>query len=208
MSIGEDLKAVFEEVGINFLIVGESGTTDGGYLEYELNRQVTKPFIREFFINAVFPYDTDVRSGNIVRFGEGVANRDYIVMNQTPDAFEGVTTSWESVLYKANVSGEILRQSGEAFDSHTATRKPVWETVRSNAYALLTEDLYGNALDADQEFILMGIEKNELFIPAGHKIKEQDRYVASSGEYYLVETVDKRRFDGVDVCKVRLDQRT
>ena len=69
--VGLDIKDVLEEIGTSFTILrpnsGELGTE---YLDYEMNRQVTKPFIREYFLEIVLPQDTNVIGGDIIQFSD------------------------------------------------------------------------------------------------------------------------------------------
>ncbi|MGW8177643.1 MAG: hypothetical protein ACWGQW_02440, partial [bacterium] len=58
--IGQDIKEVFEEVGTAFVFTTTQNreNNSGEYLVYEINRQVTKPFIREYFLEAETAFDT------------------------------------------------------------------------------------------------------------------------------------------------------
>jgi len=58
MTIGPDIKEAIVEVGTRFVIERDSGDITGEYLNFKSNAQVTKPFIREFFLEAEFCYDT------------------------------------------------------------------------------------------------------------------------------------------------------
>ena len=58
MSIGLDIKEVLSEVGNTITIVRTAGNVTGEYTMYKPNAQVTKPFIREFFLEGWLSYDT------------------------------------------------------------------------------------------------------------------------------------------------------
>lgn len=205
MSIGSKLKTkVFEKLGTAFTIIRDSGDVTGEYLRYEINKQVTKPFIRAFFLEAQLAYDTSVVTGDVVQFGDG---RIFLVMNKTADHFKNASIKHESVLYKCNVSGELQRPSGESWDTQTYHKEQQWETIKSNCYALETEALFGHDLDSDIEVGMLGLKEDELYIPSSVGIQVNDRYQPASGEYYKVEVVKRRRFDGVDVCELGEDHR-
>jgi len=205
MSTGLDIKEAVVDVGSSFTIIRESGTIAGGYLDFEVNSQATKPFIRGFFVEATLAYDTAVVEGDIVN----VPNLDgqFMVMNNTAEAFENEVVDYNAVLYRCNVSGEIHRFSGETWDTQTYDHKSVWEVIATSCYALCTENLFGTELDQDEEFVQLGLESSSLYIPHNKGIRLMDRFVVASGEYYKVDSVHKRQFGGVDVCKLEEDTR-
>ena len=86
MSIGPDLKEVLSDVGTAYTIIRDSGNITGEFLDFETNAQVTKPFIKEFFLDAVLSYDTEAVVGDIIEFN--VAGDRYLIMNKTPEMFE------------------------------------------------------------------------------------------------------------------------
>ncbi len=209
MSIGLDIKLVLQEIGTPFNIKTPSGEADvtGGYLDYEMNRQVTKPFIREFFLESVFPYDTDVITGDVIELQDGTSRR-FLVMNKTVENLEGTGLAHEAVLYMCNVSGELLRPSGEfIFSPQTYQRSTAWEPIQTESYALLTDRLFGTDLLQDDELGQIGIEAQVLYIPHRVGARPLDRYQPTSGEYYKIEVIAERRFPGVDVCYLAEDTR-
>ncbi len=146
MSLGSDLKETYEEIGIKVTVDGNAEE----YIDYAPNAQVTKPFIREFFIEGSIPYDTTQVVGSIVRFD--IFNRDYMVMNLTPESLENEVYEYSGVYYMSNVSGEISRPSREAvWDDETYQKKTSFETIQEDAYALMTEPLFGTDLDSQSE---------------------------------------------------------
>lgn len=203
--VGDDIKDVLIEIGTNFRVLREnSGELATEYLDYEMNRQVTKPFIREYFLEAVFPYDTITRGGDLIQFVRD--GRIYMVMNTTFENLFDLPIGREAVLYKCNVSGELLRPSGEDF-SVNYRRSTDWTIVQNNCYALLTEKMFGTDLLQDEELAQIGVEAMELYIPSSIGAQPLDRYQAASGEYYKIEEVESRKFDGVDVCHIAEDTR-
>ena len=202
MSLGSDLKETYEEIGIKVTVDGDAEE----YIDYAPNAQVTKPFIREFFIEGSIPYDTTQVVGSIVRFD--IFNRDYMVMNLTPESLENEVYEYSGVFYMSNVSGEISRPSGEAvWDEESYQKKTSFETIQEDAYALMTEPLFGTDLDSQSELGNLSIEKDEMYIPTRYGIQALDRYQPASGEYREVTAVMKRRFSGMDVCKLSEDNR-
>ena len=205
MGTGDDIKGALQDVGTSYTLIRDAGHISGEYLDFELNTQVTKPFIREFFLEAVLPYDTEVIAGEVIRFNDD--GRAFLVMNRTPAKFEDETISYESVLFKCNVSGELKRFSGETWDAQTYRHKSAWELIRSDCYGLLTEKLFGTDLIQDEEAGQLGVEAQVVYIPHVIGVQALDRYEAVSGEYYKITFVEERKFDAVDVCHVEEDTR-
>ena len=204
MSIGPDAKAVYAEVGVSFTILRDSGNITGEYLVFKPNSQVTKPFIQEFFLEASIAYDTDTVAGDIIQFV--VTSDKYLVMNNTPILFVDEIYKYASVLYKTNVSVDILRPS-ESRNSHTYQYETTWTMVKGSVDALLTTPLYGHSLESDEELGLIGVELNEFYIPSSIGVQVLDRIRVAPSEYYRVETVKKRRYSAVDVIELSEDTR-
>lgn len=206
MSIGPDLKEVLREVGTVFTIIREIDIT-GEYLDYELNAQVTKPFIQEFFLEAVLNHETQAIVGDIIEFD--VTGVRYLLMNKTPEMFENQVISYAVVLYKTNVKIDILRPSEQDWDrSYSFQKTTLWPVEKSQIDVLLTSPLYGNSLETDLELGLIGVQKGEMYIPSSHGIKILDRIRLSNYEYFQVESVKKRRYSNVDVVDVGEDTRS
>jgi hypothetical protein len=205
--VGLDIKDVIEEIGTSFINLrpnsGELGTE---YLDYEMNRQVTKPFIREYFLEVIFPYDTAVIGGDVIQFVED--GRRFLVMNITTENLFDESVGREGVLYRSNVSGELQRASGEANWDSNYKRTTQWTTIKSPAYGLLTEKMFGTELEQDQEIGQIDVDAQVLYLPATYGARTLDRYMPASGEYYKIEVVRRREFDGVDVCHVAEDTRS
>jgi len=205
MSLGEDIEEAIEDVGTAFTILRDSGDVTGEYLDFEINTQITKTFIREFFLEATLSYNTSAIAGDLIKFD--ITENVYLVMNKTPELFENAIITNECTLYKANVSGELLRPSGEAWDTQTYHKETQWNSIKSNCYALQTEALYGHDLDTDEELGLIGVENHELYIPHSTGVQKLDRYESVSDEYYRVETIKTRRYGNVDVIELGEDRR-
>lgn len=207
MAISSDIKNVYSEIGSEINVVG---VASGEYIDTELNTMSSKPFIREAFIQASFPYDTSANAGNLIQLVE--TGDVYMMMNKTPDFFENAIIEYDCVLYKCNVSGELLRPSGEVYDPQTYHRQTVFELISSNNYSLQTEPFYGNDLitDDDPKEAPIGnvlISKAELYVPKSVGIEVNDRWQPVSGEYYRVDNVSRRVFPGVDVAILNEDTR-
>ena len=209
MTIGFDIKDVYREVGAAYAATrpgpGSSGEIETGYLDFELNRQVTKPFIREYFIEASLPHDTIAGVGDVIEFTAD--GRKFLLMNLTPDLFENEVFEYQGVLYKCNIlAGKLERFSGEEWDSNYK-KDFVWDLIDDAIPALVTESLFGHSLETDVELGMLGLERHELYISASYGIKTLDRFTPVSGEFYMVTTIKSRRYDGIDVAELETDTR-
>ena len=205
MTIGPDIKEAIVEVGTKFTIIRDSGNITGEYLTSASNAQVTKPFIREFFLEGTMQYDSQAVSGDIIQFDTtGVR---YLISHITPTLFENATIRYEVVLYKANVIVSILRPF-ETRDANSYLMRTGWTTIKSAVSLLLTTPLFGQSLEADQELGIIGVETHEVYAPSSYGITYLDRIkILSTGEYWRTEAVRKYRYEGVDVIDVGEDVR-
>lgn len=206
MGFGVDLKEVYEDVGSFFLRLSGESFVDSCFGKVATNRQVTKPFIREFFQEVDLPYDTDIVSGDVVQ--QDISDEVFLVMNRTPRIFENEIISFGCVFYKCNVSGELTRPSDEESWDGNYHQHQGWESVKEVVYGLLTEALYGHSLDSDSELGEIGLENHELYVSNTVGARVLDRYIAVSGEeWHKVETIKKRRYNQIDVLGLSEDTR-
>ena len=208
MSVGDDIKDALSEVGAAYTIVRDVGNISGeaGLLEY--SAQVTKPLTLEHFRRCMAPYDTQMITGDIVEFG--IIDQKFIVTNLMAKLFENTPVNYDAVLYKCNVaSGELHRPSGERWDdpNHLYHKETQWEIVKANCDAMQVAALYGNDLDSENEVALLGLKKDEVLIPHAVGARVLDRWQPYSGEYYIVSTIETRRYPNVDVLIIQEDRR-
>jgi hypothetical protein len=208
MTIGPDIKEAIVEVGLAYTIIRDSGNVAGNYLTAKPNEQVTKPFIREFFLEAQITYDSPMIAGDIIEF-DTTGDR-YVVMHFTPTLFENVIIRYESVLYKTNVKVSILRP-GERRNPNTYVMETYWDIIKQDIDLLLTTPLFGQDLETAEELGLLGIETHEIWCPSSYGIQHLDRIRITSGigagNYWRAEAVRKYRFEACDVVKVGEDVR-
>jgi hypothetical protein len=201
LSIGPDIKEVLIEVGTPFTILRDAGDITGEFADIELNQQVTKPFIREFFLQGTFSYDTAVIPGDTITIPDG---RNLLVMNRTPELFEGVIMSFDCVLYKANVIGAIYRPVETRVNYQTVT---TWQLIKADVPALITEALYGNELDTDEILGKLGLSEDDMYIPGNLDLQVMDRFEVSASEYYRIEVIKSRRFEATNLVMIGEDTR-
>lgn len=218
MGMGDDIKSVFVENGVAYTIVRDSGNISGEYLDYEPNSQVTKPFIREHFLEVDFAYDTVTVGGDIIRFdvsGESDSDKDhYLIVHHSKAIFENEVTDIEGVLYKTNIFGTFLRPSGELATSSYRTITN-WTTHKTDVRGILTDKLYGTFLDDESQLVAqVDIKSLLLYVPSSIEPMVHDRFfisgenltALSGSEYYAVKYLEVHSHKGV--TKVYLEEDT
>jgi hypothetical protein len=204
MTIGPDIEEVLEEVGTKFTILRDSGNITGEYLDFEPNSQVTKPFIREFFLEAMLSYATAVVSGDVIQFD--TTGSRYLVMNFTPALFENVVINYDVVLYKTNVHLNIYRSS--IVQDANYRDRTVWNLVKGNVDALMVSPLYGSSIDEDRELGALGLQMQDIFIPLSVGLQTFDKIVVlETGEHWKVESIKVRRFIAITEADLGEDTR-
>jgi len=199
--VGIDIKEALEEIGVSI----DYRDISGEYIKVSPNSQITKPFISEFFVEGMCPYDTSLVVGDIIIYN--ATNERFLTMSKTPNVFENEVYSYRTIFYKCNItSGKLIRPSGEVIDGQYHTEQN-WVEVASNVVALQTDALFGTTLDEGEELGLIGLKRNELYIAHSYGISVHDRWEPVSGEYYRVETINSRTFTGIDIAKISEDTR-
>jgi hypothetical protein len=203
MSIGPDIKEVLEEVGTSFSYLSGETWVSGEYLRFQPNRQVTKPFIKEFFLEVELAYDTHATGGDVLKLT--TQNQPYILVNRSAAEFEGLVYKYDAVLYKANVIAQLQRQSGEMDVNYRYN--PSFGTIYPTVYGLLTEVPVGNAIDEESQIGRLDRSNFEFFVPNRYGVVEGDRVYISDTEYYKVSAVRRRSYFNVDVAELEEDKR-
>lgn len=207
MSIGPDLEEVYGEVGTSIRILKPDGTIVlGEYLDFDINRQVTKPFIREFFVEASFSYVTAVVGGDVVEFI--VSGSKFLVMNLTAEFFENQVINNNAVLYKCNEVATIKRLTKGGWDGDYK-KELAWSDVVVDVPILLTERFFGTGLGAigPEDFMEYDILDNQVYASSYYDVKPLDRVWLSDTEFFQVDFVEKRKFEGVWSCVLSEDTR-
>ena len=204
MTIGADIKDTYREVGVSYTILRDSGNITGEYAFTKSNAQVTKPFIREFFLEGSIAYDTEAVVGDVIQMD--TSGKKFLVMNKTPDLLENTIYRYQVVFYMCNLVVDVLRPS-DADEDERYRSLFEWDYVARGVNCLITTPLYGHELSSDDEIGALGIEVHEMYMASSVGVQALDRIRISSSQYYQVETVKPRRFEAVDVFELGEDMR-
>ena len=199
--LGDDYKEVIAEIGEAVIIVRKSGNISGEFIKAQDNAQVTKPFIREFFLEADFTYDTQILAGDVLQLTD---SRKYLVMNSTPRTFEGSIFKKTAMLYKCNTAGGLYRPTTRRIDGKAKT---FWSEIANPCHALLTESFYGHELDAGEAVGPVSKLAMDCYMPHTVGAQKGDRLRVSPTESYQIESIMTRRFDSVDLILLGEDTR-
>lgn len=203
MTLGSDIKAAIEETGQAFSLYRDGVLLSSSeYIWLKSNSQVTKPFIREFFLEAQVPYDSAAKSGDLVLLA--VSGERYLVMHVTPDSFENSIYRNSIVLYKANVSVSVVRPVVSRDTDYTYLAKTHWNIIAENLYVTFTSPLYGHELNYDSPVGPVSTEEHEMYVPSSYGVQSMD-IIRLSDSFFEVKTVKKRRYVGVDVLELGED---
>jgi hypothetical protein len=206
-SLGEDIKEVYTEEGSATTIISRDPVVTDQWVIYDINSQATKPFIREHHLDATFPYDSEAVVGDVLNITE--LNRNYLVMNKTPEMFEDEVVEWSVVLYLCNlpVTAHILRPV-EVRDNETLKMISGWQVIKeSPVYGLITDRLFGSQLEENVRTGQNAIYRLDFYYPASYDLKPLDRVFVSETEYYKIENIQRYNFPSVCMALLVEDTR-
>jgi len=205
VAIASCIKQSLKHSASAYTVIRDAGYISGEYMGVRTTEQVTKPITMEHFRVADIPYDTSATTGDVIEID--ASHERFMVTNLAPIVMGNALALYQGILYKCNIqSGELYRPSGETWgvDYHKETQ---WSLVKNSVHAMHVAALYGADLSTDKELAMIGLAKDEVYMPDSVGIQALDRWQPASGEYYLVETVERRRYPGVDVAVVVEDTR-
>lgn len=201
MTLADDYKEVIAEIGEPATIIRSSGNIASQMIHAKVNAQVTKPFIREFFMEADLPSDSSIVAGDVFRLAD---NRVFLVMNKTPKVFEAEIYCYTTVLYKCNATGVLFRPMQRKID-HKA--EIIWARIVDPCYALITESFYGHELEDKDPVGPVSKLAMDCYVSHSSGAQKGDRYFISATEYFQVESIMTRRYDSVDIALLGEDTR-
>mgnify|MGYP001592571099 FL=1 len=191
------LKICGDEITVVRNLSGEIGS----YALLAGSVQLTKPFQIETFNEVKFQTDSGIVAGDLVK-----RNRDsqyYLCTSINKEAIFNISEYLQGVLYKCNISGEVQR--------FRLTRTYNTEAPSMNWYRPSSGIVWGiintfNLLEHDSEIGDINTANVNLWLQNSIDIQPKDRFV-SSGEKWVVETVDTHSFPGIKFLKINIDTR-
>jgi hypothetical protein len=206
--IGVDIAAVITELGPLVTIRrGPLGTVIGTeHISYDINTQSSKPFIREHHLDGSFIYNTLIELGDILTID--LTGESFLVMNKTPDLFQGSIVEYSMVIYKCNstINTRLLRAIEFRDDNYEMVQG--WSDVVNPAYSIIAGRDFGTEINQETPIGQVEVDAINLFVPSTYGIKPLDRFVQLDTKFYKVERVEAFQFPGIDVAYLTEDTRT
>lgn len=200
---GSDVADIINDVGLSFLILG---TSTSEKCITKINAQISKPFIREFFLEITVAYNTAVIPGNILTFN-APDSRYYLITANAFNKLGNEIMSTELVGYKCNSFGKLQRNTGIGWNAQTYKHTNGWVDILDPCPALLSEVQFGAMSELHDEDIGQIITQElKLYLPHSVGIKTLDRYTVG-GINWKIGRIETHRFSGCDVCNVEVDTR-
>lgn len=190
MSLGDDIKEVYEEIGMAVTILRAGGDITGEYIDSEPDAGTS--FIRRAF----FASTTQAVPGDIVEI-PALGNKKYLVILLIPDVFENSPFEYGTLLYQCNFQGRVERLAQARNSSY---RLELTETeVVNPAY------MFRGASDFSlsfEDFGTVEIKKGEIYFPASYPIEQMDRFVTDAGDVYRIGAIDEGRYEGIRTAMI------
>jgi len=207
MSIGPDIKEVFEELGMPLILHKIDGTTvTGEYMDYDDTfHDSTTELQRQFALTVSFSYDSQAAAGDIIQ----LLGREmyYILISLKDDFFENAPVTLEGYLLRCNQLGRFARLTSTRIDYDLTE---TWNTTVNNVHALYYERGANTDAVDFQTLMEVPVGTKVLYIPAYSNVRVGDRWypdLDDNTEYYRIATLHKRRFTGCLICYLVEDTR-
>lgn len=200
---GADVSDIIDDIGIPFTIFG---TTTTEKCITKINSQISKPFIREFFLEVTTAYNTAVVPGNIIVF-DAPDGRYYLITANAFNKLGNAVMTTELVGYKCNSFGKLQRNNETGWNAQTYQHTNAWTDILDPCPALLSEVQFGQMSQlADEDIGKIFTQELKLYLPKSVGIKTNDRYIVD-GVNWQIGRIESLRFSGCDVCNVEVDTR-
>ena len=191
------LKICGDEITVVRNLSGEIGS----YALLAGSVQLTKPFQIETFQEVKFQTDSGIAAGDLVRRNRD--NQYYLCTSVNKEGIFNISEYLQGVLYKCNISGEVQR--------FRLTRTYNTEAPSMNWYTPSSGIVWGiintfNQINHDSEIGDITTAKVNLWLQSSIDVQPKDRFV-SSGEKWIINTVDAHSFPGVKFIEVDVDTR-
>ena len=184
----------------------------------EVNQQAATPFTRTRVHKGFFACDTgQVREGELVE--DRVDQKIYLVMSLKNEYLNDETVYLDGTLYYCDVTVTVQRFEGGTKDTfgRSITSAPV--TLADGLYAMCAPQNFSTMEQPDRTVAQdkLAVYMQQTFrctqASANHAVgdilsfKENDRLIASNGDTYVINSIDKASLVGIAILKVDTDVR-
>jgi len=175
MTIGADISEVLNELGMTVTVYRPNTTSFQEKIEISTPYRISQPFIREFLAEGGLRYNTQIRSGDLIRASQ--SGYTYLVMSLLPEGFEDQIIEWTAFLYKCNRKGIILKQiDTDDWDQNyqnTVTWEPVYEEIIP--FLLYDKQAFDRAITFQYNWEQFASLSNELYMSGWYDIPTLSR---------------------------------
>lgn len=212
MTVGDDIKEVFNELGPAVSVYKHAeDTSHSEHIDYSFEVNRIYPHTSHYIIKALFVYDTVAAPGDLVSFVDDSEITDtFLLTSMMKERFEGNVISKEGVLFLCNSYIDVSRRTETRDDDYNLQTS--WPNHVSDELVFFTGQIDDNKIQ-NKDFADFVIESNLLYVSGNIDIREDDRCTVKqsaedvSGEVFQVTIVETNRLPNIKMCKVVEDTR-
>lgn len=207
MSIGQDIKDVLEELGTSLFIYKlPSATVITEKCDHEFFPTHSSEFLRQFFSSATLPFDTQLRSGDLVQ----VMGTHFLCTGILGSSFENGVVDKIATFYRCNTIGKLsrYRQSAEFGTDYVKERN--WVDIYTNVRALQYESPEHQRHSIEEHVVATTVEGTLCFLPGYVVPKLGDRWYHDLDDltkFTRVVDIDSKRLDNISILILKDDKR-
>jgi hypothetical protein len=204
--IGDDIKAVTQELGASFRIKRGGVVIGTEKLNFVATKQGSKPFNLEHLANAQLYYDTMAVQGDVLQII--ATGESFFLMLKNSEIFEDAVIASDCMLYKTGDVATFSRVTAQSRNMQTYEPIEIFVPYAAGVEVLVYDKLYGSVINEASSIGNLSIRINEMMVSSSIGVKTNDRVALSATEYYKVEQIETRRFSGaIWVCSLTEDSR-
>jgi len=201
MSIGPDIKEVFEELGTAIIIHKPDGTiVSNEFMDYDDTfHDASTELQRQFALTGSLAYDSKIIIGDIIKF----VNHEelYITIGVKPSYFEDLYVTKEVYLLRCNTVGMFCRKT----EIRNENLEVVTDWVELFEHINAVQFERGTNTEAEEFTDVMEISiGTQLLYVSSFDIQIGDRWYPNEldrEKYFRIDTIHTRRFsNGQDAC--------
>ena len=203
--IGISIKEVLADLTTPCTVIDINGNeyTDE-YLDHEMYYEQSTEFIRQFCFSGTHSYDSKVDYGALLVFH----GDNYLVLNVKNSEFKGEIIDKSTFFITCNIDNGLFSEYTKTRDSKLDITED-WIPRVSGIVGLQTDSMTTRS-EITEGVVSLSNSNDVLYIPKNILIKIGYRFYPDTNdltEYYVVESIQKRKFKNCFVIKLGSDAR-
>lgn len=203
--IGDDIRDVLQELGTPFTIYRIDGTIiTGECMDYDFYADQSTEFIRQFCYSGDFQYDSQVKNGDIITFGD----KYFLIMNVRQTLFEREGVDYTNYFIECNTLGKFSRQTPIRGADYKSTVS--WTTLHDNIHGVQTESEGMGINSFPRQSMDISLNQFNLYTQNYKDIRVGDRWYPSMNDltiHYKIVQMNAFRFPEMLVCRLEMESR-